>query len=284
MMRACWILIAALAVGAVAAGDATLETEHKGKVNIVTVDDDGNRHEHKFEFDGPRPFLGLMLEGGVDEGARVREVIEDSPAERAGLLAGDVILAVQGEPVKRPWDLTVRVLSAKPGDRIDIEVDRAGDRRTLTAELGESDDWVGAFAHGFDHGKLEQHMERLHERLGGMDFQFGFGPMHRPRLGVELTQVTPELREHLGGPADAGVLVGRLMPGMPAEQAGVRVGDLIVAADGEPVRNTGSLLRALRGKNGESIELELIRDGSPLTLNVFIPEREENDRFPGPRA
>jgi S1-C subfamily serine protease len=145
---------------------------------------------------------------------------------------------------------------------------------------------------GFDADAFEDRMERLHERLEDMDFDFDFDfdlgdadfrhhrmllRHDRPKLGVELVDVTHELREHLGGSRGEGVLVARLIPDMPAETAGVLVGDLIVAADGETIDSSGDLRRALRDKDGETIDLEVIREGQPMNLRVFIPEAERGD-------
>jgi S1-C subfamily serine protease len=123
------------------------------------------------------------------------------------------------------------------------------------------------------------------ESLENMDFDFDdhgrryhwVGTWGKPLLGVELVETTPELRRHLGGDDDAGVLVGKVLSGTAAEQAGLRVGDLIVSVDGEPIEDAGDLRRALRERRGEIFDVEVIRDGSPMSLTVEIPEAEERD-------
>ncbi len=89
----------------------------------------------------------------------------------------------------------------------------------------------------------------------------GAGPDDHARLGVHLVDTTPELRSHLGGTEDAGALVERIVSGSAAEEAGLQVGDLILSIDGEPVRDAHSVRRALRGRGGQTVELEWIRDG-----------------------
>lgn len=240
--------------------DIKITHEGKGVIRIVTVDEDGNRHEETIEFDSdsPRAFLGVSVERTRDGGARVEEVIEDSAAALVGLQEGDVIVGFGGREIESPSDLTRQVLQSQPGDQVELEVLRDGQRLSLTAELGERD-WFSGFSFGR-----------------------GFSP--RPKLGVQLIHPTPELREHYGAPRDAGVLVGKVLPRMPAADAGVLVGDLIVAADGNEVDDAGDLIRALRRKSGETIELELIRDGRSMTLEVFIPEQDKEEELPsGPR-
>jgi S1-C subfamily serine protease len=268
-----------------------IKVKNKGTVKIVTVDEDGNRQERVIELDSdkPRPFLGVALQRADDGGAEVTSVVEDSAAERAGLQVGDVLVGVDGESVDGPWDVTEKILAAQPGDRVDLEIMRQGSRESLSAELGEREGMI--FLGDLDlhdmHMNLEDldlNLEELHERLQDMDIDIQMHDMghhkwraraHRPKLGVQLVQPTPELREHLGGDPDAGVLVSKVLEEMPAEFGGVEVGDLIIAADGEPIRSSGDLVRALRDKNGEKMELELIRDGRRIALDVFIPQREE---------
>jgi serine protease Do len=250
---------------------------------------DEERGETIFEFhpDHPRAFLGVQLDGARSGGAHVDRVIEGSAAERAGLRAGDVIVGLDGSAIDNPGDLTRRLRKTEPGDLVDLEVERDGGTETLSAELGEWQGLIGLFE-----GDLEEQMERLHEQLEDLDldmkFNFDFRQLDfshdggcrrssRPKLGVELVGVTPELREHLGAAGDEGVLVGRVLVGMPAEEAGVQVGDLIVTVNGDPIDGPHALRQALRDKSGETIDLDVIRDGSRIGLSVFIPRDEEQD-------
>jgi predicted metalloprotease with PDZ domain len=281
-----------------------VKVDHKGKVHIVAVDEDGEKHEEIFEFegDGPRAFLGVHLEHADEEGVVVGKVVEDSAAERAGLQVGDVIVGIDGEATDGPFDMTRRILQAEPGDRVDIEILRDGDRRTLTAELGEREG-LGAFHIAeFDTEAFERQMEQLEEQMEHLDIYIeGLDEYiddlsihideeidipglkkkiiaiagHRPLLGVQLVGPTPELREHMGADPEEGVLVSKVLKGMPAEAAGIEVGDMIVAVDAESVEDAGDLISALKGKEGETVVLDVVRDGRPMTLDVFLPERED---------
>jgi S1-C subfamily serine protease len=124
---------------AVADDDSGVRVEQKGKVRIVLVDDDGERHEEVYEFDTdqPRPFLGVSLGRAPDGGALVEHVVDDSAAQRAGLQEGDVIVGIDGDEIDTPSALTRNILRFEPGDRVDVEVIRDGERLSLTAELGE---------------------------------------------------------------------------------------------------------------------------------------------------
>ena len=94
-------------------------------------------------------------------------------------------------------------------------------------------------------------------------------------LGVQLINLTPELRQHLGASRRSGVLVSRVSPGSPAAEAGVRVGDVITAVDGEPVSTMGQLVgRVSRRQEGDEIELDIVRDGAELNLRATLAQSE----------
>jgi len=104
----------------------------------------------------------------------------------------------------------------------------------------------------------------------------GGGPMaKRGFLGVGLTELSPELRKHFGAPEKAGVMVSQVEDGSPAEKAGLKVGDILVAVDGDQVDSSfdvGSRIRNL--KDGEQAGLEIVRDGRSQKLTATIAERE----------
>ncbi len=103
----------------------------------------------------------------------------------------------------------------------------------------------------------------------------------RGRLGIQVQAMTPELREHMKAPADAGVLVVRVEAGSPAAEAGVQVGDVVTSAGGERIDAPHSLiLRVARVPAGEHLALGLVRDGSALELEVA----PKGDPQPGPGA
>ncbi len=83
------------------------------------------------DLEGERVMLGIRIEEAPGGGARVLGVIPGSPADRAGIREGDVIVAVDGEPVRELFDLTFRVGQHRPGDTGPVEVLRDGERVTL---------------------------------------------------------------------------------------------------------------------------------------------------------
>jgi predicted metalloprotease with PDZ domain len=97
---------------------------------------------------------------------------------------------------------------------------------------------------------------------------------HRGRIGVQVQPMSPELREHLGAPPDRGILVNKVEPDRPAARADVRVGDVIVTADGVPIRELFDLTRVIaRVPAGEALDLRVIRDKQEIAITVR-PEGE----------
>jgi len=271
------------------------------------ADDDDVKHDVfvRESGDGETAYLGVSVQEETehpDGGARINHVVDGSPAEQAGLQDGDIVVGFNGQPVRGPRSLTEKIHDAAPGDSARLEVIRDGSRQTLTAELGErpgsfSFSWTGEsapFHFEFDEKELGERMQELQERLKGLNLeipeldlhgnQLRFFARSRPVLGVQLVDTTPELRVHLGATEDAGVLVGKVLEDMPAETAGIRVGDLIIAVDGDDIRSSGDLIHALMGKDGETVKIDVVRDRGIKTIHVAIPEAEEDDDVSGPRA
>lgn len=94
-------------------------------------------------------------------------------------------------------------------------------------------------------------------------------------LGVLLAELTPELRAHFGVKEDAGVMVSKVIDDSPASRAGLEVGDIITAVDGEAIGSGGQLAHSIRSReDGESVLLEVWRDGSVQNLTATVEERE----------
>ncbi|UCE85361.1 MAG: PDZ domain-containing protein [Deltaproteobacteria bacterium] len=93
----------------------------------------------------------------------------------------------------------------------------------------------------------------------------------RARAGLHVQSMTPELRDYFGAPRDRGILVTRVQSNGPAAAAGVRVGDVLIAVDGEPLAEPHALVRAVgRAPAGAAIELELVRDKRTQRVSVKL--------------
>jgi membrane-associated protease RseP (regulator of RpoE activity) len=114
---------------------------------------------------------------------------------------------------------------------------------------------------------------------GGEKVVAGTGTLvKRGYLGVELTELTPELRAHFGAPQGAGVMVARVVPGSPAEKAGLAIGDIITSLDGKPVESSWDVRSRVRALgDGATLPLEVQRDGKPQALTATVVQRERRE-------
>lgn len=99
------------------------------------------------------------------------------------------------------------------------------------------------------------------------------GTVRHARLGITGGTLNPRLAQEFDLEVTEGVIVDTAEPGGPADEAGVRSGDVIVAADGEPVRAMDELVAAIRRHEpGDILELEVIREGETLAIEVTLGE------------
>jgi serine protease Do len=198
-----------------------------------------------------RAYLGLSVEP-VREGERgvaVRGVTPDSPAARAGIMPGDVVVKVGDRDVSSPEDLIAAVARHQPGETLTFRVVRQGQETDLSVALGE----------------------RPAARPPGGE---GLG---RPRaggfLGVVAVPLTPAARQRLGVTADRGVAASDVMPDSPAARAGLRRGDVITTVDGQAVADPAALRQAIHqaGPNKE-ITLAVVRGTEMMEVRARLDE------------
>ena len=104
------------------------------------------------------------------------------------------------------------------------------------------------------------------------------GTVKRAWLGVSFQEITPELAAHFGGNFDGGALVNAVVPGGPAEKAGLQAGDVITSIDKQRIREGHDLLRTvLRRGVGERLSLEVRRGGKTKQVSLVTGERPSED-------
>jgi Do/DeqQ family serine protease len=187
---------------------------------------------------------------GEMEGVLVADVVKGSPAETAGLRAGDLVVEFDGALVKEVPDLQRRAAGASPGQVVSLVVLREGARLPVKVTIGEMPSEEAVATSPDDNA----------ERWG---------------LKVESTARDPAPRVET--PLPAGVVVTGIAPGTPAEKAGLRPGDVILSIKGRPVGDPDALYRALDElKPGESVPVYVRRaedGGRNLYVVLERPER-----------
>lgn len=178
-----------------------------------------------------RPRLGVAVSDvtavdaeayGLDRiaGAEVNTVEQGGPADGAGIRVGDVVVAIDGEPVADATALTTALARRDPGDRVRLTLVRDRAQRDVTVQLGE--------------------FERPRTAANG-----GSTPADGAQalLGFQVGPVTPAVADRLGLREASGAVVSSVTPFSPAAAAGLRPGQVIVAMNGQPVREPGDVER-----------------------------------------
>ena len=144
-----------------------------------------------------------------NKGALINEVTSDSPADKAGLKADDVVVGVDGRAIEDNGDLSRYIASKSPGTTVNLRVLRGGAEQTIAVTLGTFPD-----------------------EPADADSESG----SRGQLGMTLRNLTPDMAERLELPRGSkGVLVTAVEAGDAAEEAGLSRGDVIVSVNGAAV-------------------------------------------------
>jgi serine protease Do len=106
------------------------------------------------------------------------------------------------------------------------------------------------------------------------------GQVVRGWLGVQIQGINGEIASSLGLESEGGALVADVVAGAPAEEAGLKVGDAILAVDNSPIADSRALsLRIARIKPGETVTVSIWRDGKPQDISVTLGKLPSNDEL-----
>ncbi|WP_415889046.1 DegQ family serine endoprotease [Neptuniibacter sp. SY11_33] len=203
-----------------------------------------------------RGWLGVIIQEvnrdlaesfGLDKpaGALVAKVLPDSPAEKFGLLEGDIILKFEGADIIRSSDLPHHVGRVKPGKKAKVSVMRAGRQMTIKIEIEA----------------LPTQNELAKTNVLKPKTDKG------NRLNIQVSELDQKRKEKWQ--VNKGVVVRKVLQG-PGSDAGLMVGDVITMLNGEQIASVSDFNRVSTGiTSGKSVPMRIVRRGSPL----FIPLR-----------
>ena len=206
-----------------------------------------------------RGWLGIMIQDITPElaksfglkstkGVLVSEVVQGSPAEKAGLLRGDIILRFDGKEIKNAHMLSQMAAATAPNTQAKIDLLRNGEEKTISVELGTMPEG-------------EQNI---------------VSPEEKSDWGMRVQELTPQLAHQLGlEPGTTGVVISEVNNGSPAAAAGLRPGDLITEVNREAIKNLNDYQQALQKvKKGENLLLLIKRAGGSF-YTVLTPSTDD---------
>jgi serine protease Do len=191
------------------------------------------------------PELASSLDLGETTGALVANIAPDSPAERAGVERGDVIVEFAGKPITESHQLPALVAESRIGSQAHLTVLRNGAKKTLDVTIAN----------------LPAEPERrLSPREGGRDDSAAWG--------FAVTDITPQLARGHRLARDHGVVVTDVEAEGPAAEAGMQPGDIVREVDRAPVESSADLRKALQGRKKDNVLL-LVQRGDATSFQVL---------------
>ena len=186
-----------------------------------------------------------------EEGAFVKEVVKDSPADSAGIQERDIIIEFNGKKIFDSDDLAKLVHRTLPGTKADIVIVRDGQKKTLTLTVG----------------KNKESKREMFSAVPNIPDVHVFVGSHI--LGLQLLTLNEQLGEYFGAPNSEGVLVEEVERESVAEKAGFKAGDVIVRVGNKTVDEVEKVQRELRKYDeGDKVDFEIMRKGAKRVLSV----------------
>jgi serine protease Do len=225
-------------------------------------------------------------------GVYLEEVEKDSPAEKAGLKSGDVILEFNGQRVEGVVQFRRLVRETPPGHTVALSVWRDGHAQTLNVTLATVNEQFGRQFNlnlnspNFAFNMPEMNMTPMPAMpampevapfpQGSFSFRTPGGQPggvfiigNTPTIGISSQNLSGQLGSYFGAPDGEGVLIENVQSDSPAEKAGLKAGDVITKLDGNRVKTIGELQSQLREKREDkTVQLTIVRKGSEMTISV----------------
>ena len=212
-------------------------------------------------------WIGVSIEDQKDKGAVIRSVEPNSPAAKAGLKEGDVILQYNKEDVAGVQQLSRLVRETPVGRTVDVKIHR--DNRDQTVQVTT------------DAMRQPQRLGRFELEVPGVRILADRIMRDMPRVqvnttyvqsGVRVEPLTDQLRDYFGVYSNGGVLVSSVDSGSDAEKAGLKAGDVVTAVDGKNTRTPSDFSRELRTGSSKVI-LKVFRDKKEREITLERPAR-----------
>ena len=193
-----------------------------------------------------------------EEGAYVNEVLEDSPADSAGIQECDVIIEFNGKKLFDSDDLAKTVRRTLPETKVSLVIVRESEKKTLHLTVGKK-------------------RESQQYRFGGTMPSIPDMPVFLGNriLGLQLLTLNEQLGEYFGAPNSEGVLVEEVEHKSTAEKAGFKAGDIVIRVGGKTVDAVEIIRKELQKYDeGDTVKFEVMRKSTKKILNVEMEEHQ----------
>jgi serine protease Do len=215
-------------------------------------------------------------------GVEISRIEENSPAAKAGLKVGDVVLEYNGQRVEGMEQFGRFVRETPVGREVKLLISRDGNQTTVPVTVAARKDVLrngDLFA-----GTLPGNMREFHFNMPEVTV-----PMHDLQemmldgrtavLGVEAESLSPQLAEFFG--VKEGVLVRSVIKDSPAEKAGIKAGDVITKVEQEKITSASELASAVRAARSKTtFPVQVVRERREMTLNVTVEKSSPEGRTP----
>jgi len=277
------VAICLLLVGGTALADNRLRS-----IRVYAPEADQTEYKVVIESDEDQAWLGVGITTSGDQvkrsdkgdyklpdGVLITEIYEDSPAERAGLEEGDVIIEFASEKTRNTDNLIDVIDGKKPGDEVEINIIRDGEEQMLIATLASRPEEMLITTGPFTAGLEGLKGLAVLGDLALPWFEIGISGGGRGRLGVYIDDLSEGLAEYFEVPDGRGVLVEDIVDDSPAEKAGIRAGDVIIKVGGMRVSDRGTLVEAISEMEADvETPVVVVRKGEEITLVAIVGENE----------
>ncbi|MBU0517906.1 PDZ domain-containing protein [bacterium] len=195
------------------------------------------------------------------EGVVIAGVVDDGPAEKAGMKKDDVILRFAGDDITSSDQLRKLIHKTKAGDKVDVVVHRDGGSEKLAVVMGERDD-VQAFSWK-DAGDHKINIRKF----------IGQASADRPWLGIEMQSLGDQLKDYFKIKGEGGILISEVVDDSPAKKAGLKAGDVILKIDDEEIIKQSDVIDVMDDHEiGDQITLNVLRDGKKKSMKATLAE------------
>lgn len=214
-------------------------------------------------------------------GVGVSKVLKDSPAEKAGLQSGDVIVRFNGEVVTSTRKLTRLIIEVSPDHKAALTILRNGSEVEIPVTMGKRKG-SSFFRGNFEFPEIpnvpvpDVQIATPNE-LGKNSLIWSLNSSRT--IGVGVLPLTEQLGEYFGVSNGKGLLINRVSKDSPAERAGLKAGDVIVEINGKPVKRSFDLLRNLGDEKAGDATLTIVRDRNRQTVTVTPEKRKGGEMF-----